>query len=163
MSMEYMTRWGGGEQLAPWAALGSPRGPTGAPAAWRSWPLGVSAAHFCDKTFQSAAFSHPIAAYLGMLKPHQRTPFSLPSARKCICFSCRDPPPETFFIPLGRAQKTVLFLFCSKWMSDCDPDLLSRSGWPWTLGLPELPHGSPREPLGARHEWDAPLLGSESP
>lgn len=66
---------------------------------WTVHP-GVSASHFCDKTFQGNALSHPIAAYLGVLKPDQRTPFSLPSARKCFYLSCRDP-----FIQLGRAKK----------------------------------------------------------
>lgn len=38
----------------------------------------VSAVHFCDKTAQSHALSHPIAAYLGMLEPDQRTHFPFP-------------------------------------------------------------------------------------
>lgn len=106
-----MTHWGGWEQLPPLACRWLARGPTGAPAASVQPALGGVHSTLCDKTFQSAALSYPIAAYLGMLKLHQRTPFSLPSARKCLCFSCRDPSPERFFIPLGRAQKTVLFLF----------------------------------------------------
>ena len=55
-------------------------------------PLGVSALHFCDKTAQSDVFCHPVAAYLGMLKPYQRThfPFPLPenaSGRGFVCVS----------------------------------------------------------------------------
>lgn len=100
--------------------------------------------------------SHRIAAYLGVLKPDQRTHFSFPLPENAFIF--RDPSPETFFFfltfffKLGRAEKAdISFLFqvnVKLWSTSLSCSRQSQTSRP-----PKI-HKEPCGPLGPQHEFE---------